>query len=121
MQLATSKMNSYLNDDDNFRDELDDPQVAKPSASVALVVSMAESLNISFSEKVYLAQVILLGCERKMAFFLDEIEAKEDGDMMAQKEAIRSVTACWSTVFDCIETLSMANAAETQGYLGIIP
>jgi len=117
LKLAPSKMNSYLSDDDEFKEELDDPEVFEATASLSLVVSMTESLDFSFSETLKLAEMSLLRCEKKLGRFLDELEGQQDGNFIAQKEAIRSLSAYWSTIFDSIESLASVNPMEVECYL----
>jgi|694.fasta_scaffold08513_29 hypothetical protein len=117
VQLAFRKMNSYLSDDDEFKEQLDDPEIFEATASLSLVVSMMENLDLSFAETLKLGQVALLRCERRLARFLDSLEGKEDGNFIEQKEAIRSLSAYWSTIFDSIEALSSISLTETDHYL----
>lgn len=117
MQLALRKMNSYLSNDDEFKEELDDPEIFEATASLSLVVSMMENLDFSFAETLRLGQIALLRCERRLVRFLDELEAQQDGDLVAQKEAMRSLSAYWSTIFDSMEALASVNLMETEHYL----
>lgn len=117
VQLASRKMNSYLSDDDEFKEELDDPEVFETTASLSLVVSMIENLDLSFAETMKLGQVALLRCEKRLVRFLDELEARQDGNLVAQKEAMRSLSVYWSTIFDSIEALAGVNLMETEHYL----
>jgi hypothetical protein len=110
-------MNSYLSDDDEFKEELDDPEVFETTASLSLVVSMIENLDLSFAETMKLGQVALLRCEKRLVRFLDELEARQDGNLVAQKEAMRSLSVYWSTIFDSIEALAGVNLMETEHYL----
>ena len=117
VQLAPRKMNSYLSDDDEFKEELDDPEAFEATASLSLVTSMMESLDLSFAETLKLGQIALLRCERRLAKFLDDLEGREDGNFITQKEAMRSLSAYWSTIFDSIESLASVNPMETEHYL----
>lgn len=117
MQLAFRKMNSYLSDDDEFKEQLDDPEIFEATASLSLTVSMMENLDLSFAETLKLGQIALLRCERRLARFLDDLEGRKDGNFIEQKEAMRSLSAYWSTIFDSIEALSSISLAETDHYL----
>jgi hypothetical protein len=117
VQLALRKMNSYLSDDDEFKEELDDPEVFEATASLSLVVSMMESVDLSFAETLKLGETCLLRCEKRLGRFLDELEGKQEGNFIAQKEAIRSLSAYWSTIFDSIESLASINSMEVECYL----
>ncbi len=110
-------MNSYLSDDDEFKEEIDDPEVFEATASLSLIVSMMENLDLSFAETLKLGQIALLRCERRLARFLDDLEGKEDGNFIAQKEAMRSLSAYWSTIFDSIESLASISSMEAEHYL----
>ena len=123
LPLANSKVNSYLSDnedfsdDGDFGDELDDPEAPEPTAALSLVVSMMENADLSFADTFRLAQIALLRSENTLVKHLNELESKTEGNFIAQKEAMRSLSAYWSTISDAIEALTTVGLGETEYYL----